>query len=296
MKTSYSKRVLAFWLAVAMLATGAPMALALEPDTTQPVVWAGRPDEGEGGITPLSAQAINSITLKNGDAALSDSKVIVTGTAVTTDGSTPVGTLTAVLNDSIKGTDVTWSVTQPQDAKQDDVKVVDGTITVSAKAEAGTYTIKASGNDTATEGTQSTDLKVERQGENVAAKVTVSGGQSELTIPESDTAKTSAFTTEIKNAFDEVITPAVSWDVEPKQDGKVSIGTDGVVTVQAGATEDTVPVEATADGKSGEAKLQLKQAADTAHEAKKVELSQPKVTADGSTAAPDVKVHAYYDE
>lgn len=37
MKTSYTKRALAFWLAVAMVATSAPMALALEPDTTQQV-------------------------------------------------------------------------------------------------------------------------------------------------------------------------------------------------------------------------------------------------------------------
>ena len=187
MKTSYSKRVLAFWLAVAMLATGAPMALAAEPDTTQPVVWAGIPGEGGegGGITPLDAKAINSITLKNGDAALSDSKVIVTGTAVTTDGSTPVGTLTAVVNSgAIAGTNVDWKVTPPAGAGENDVQVTDGTITVLAKAKAGTYTITASGNGTDTEGTQSTSLIVERQGENVAAKVTVSGGQSQLTIPE----------------------------------------------------------------------------------------------------------------
>lgn len=42
MKTSYTKRALAFWLAVAMLATGAPAALAREPDT------------GTGGSTSVS--------------------------------------------------------------------------------------------------------------------------------------------------------------------------------------------------------------------------------------------------
>ena len=36
MKTSYTKRALAFWLAVAMLATGAPAALAREPDSVPP--------------------------------------------------------------------------------------------------------------------------------------------------------------------------------------------------------------------------------------------------------------------
>ena len=36
MKSSYTKRALAFWLAVAMVATSAPMAFAREPDSVPP--------------------------------------------------------------------------------------------------------------------------------------------------------------------------------------------------------------------------------------------------------------------
>ena len=50
MKTSYTKRALAFWLAVAMLATGAPAALAREPDT------------GTGGSTSVSGTTTTPTT------------------------------------------------------------------------------------------------------------------------------------------------------------------------------------------------------------------------------------------
>lgn len=301
MKTSYSKRVLAFWLAVAMLATGAPMALAAEPDTTQPIVWAGIPGEGGegGGITPLSTQ-ISSITLKNDNAELT--KVVVTGTAVTTDGSTPVGTLTAVLNDSIKGTDVTWSVTQPDGAGENDVKVENGTITVSDKAKDGTYTIKAGGKDSLTTSEAEAKLEVERQGEEDAVKVTVLGGQSELTIPENGSAKTSsAFTAQVLNAFGENVTPqaTVNWTVTPaKSDntGKVDIDNKGVVTVQEGATEDTVTVKATVDGVFGTAQLKLNKAASQLQQIKVTNAEVQGKTYDGTDTVPGIPTLTFDNE
>ena len=62
MKTSYTKRALAFWLAVAMLATGAPAAFAAEPGVT-----------GTGESTPVSTQITPvSNELTSSDQTLND--------------------------------------------------------------------------------------------------------------------------------------------------------------------------------------------------------------------------------
>lgn len=293
MKTSYSKRVLAFWLAVAMLATGAPMALALEPDTTQPVVWAGTPGEGGegGGITSLSAADIKKVT--------------ITPSEVTVDGKTsPQGITVQAFSDEDGKVEIaenlTWEVTTTNGEESHVTVGAGGVVTVNEKAKAGTYTITP--NISNTPASQNTTLEVKRTGENVAAKVTVSGGQSELTIPESSSTTTKAFTAQVLNAFDEDITQAstVSWEVIPTKEvnktGNKVIIDKGVVTVQADAVEDTITVKATADGKSGEATLELKKAAATATEIQAVELSASTVTVNGSTATPSVTVKAYSDK
>ncbi|HJC21081.1 MAG TPA: hypothetical protein H9707_04855, partial [Candidatus Butyricicoccus avicola] len=72
MKTSYTKRALAFWLAVAMVATGAPAALAREPDTgtggstsvsgtTTPTTPAETTEPGASQVTALT---ISTVTIK----------------------------------------------------------------------------------------------------------------------------------------------------------------------------------------------------------------------------------------
>ena len=291
MKTSYTKRALAFWLAVAMVATSAPMAFAREPNTTQPVVWAGTPGEGGegGGITSLSAADIKKVT--------------ITQSEVTVDGKTsPQGITVEVFTDEDGKVEIAenlgWEIVATNGGDARHVTVgAGGGVTVDAKAKAGTYTIRPRINN---EDASVFDvLEVKRTGEQEVFKVIVSGGQSELTIPDSSTT-TKAFTAQVLNAFDEPVMPeaTVNWTAtptKPENNDKVSIQ-DGVVTVQAGAVEDTVTVKATAGGKSGEAKLQLKKAAATATEVKKVELSQSTVTVDGSTAAPDVTVKAYSDD
>ena len=292
MKSSYTKRALAFWLAVAMVATSAPMAFAREPNTTQPVVWAGTPGEGGegGGITSLSAADIKKVT--------------ITPSEVTVDGKTsPQGITVEVFTDEDGKVEIAenlgWEIVATNGGDARHVTVgADGVVTVDAKAKAGTYTIRPRINN---EDASAFDvLEVKRTGEQEVFKVIVSGGQSELTIPESSSTTTKAFTAQVLNAFDEPVMPeaTVNWTAtptKPENNDKVSIQ-DGVVTVQAGAVEDTVTVKATAGGKSGEAKLQLKKAAATATEVKKVELSQSTVTVDGSTAAPDVTVKAYSDD
>lgn len=73
MKTSYTKRALAFWLAVAMLATGAPAALAREPDTGTggstsvsgtPTTPTTPGETTEPGASQVTALTISTVTIK----------------------------------------------------------------------------------------------------------------------------------------------------------------------------------------------------------------------------------------
>lgn len=239
MKSSYTKRALAFWLAVAMVATSAPMAFATASASPTSTVTSEP--------APQNAQAITSVTLKNGDQGIS--KVVVTGAKVTTDGSTDVGTLTAVLNDNIPVTNVTWSVSGPDAGS---VKVADGTITVDAKAKAGEYTIKASAEEQATSGSAEAKLIVERKDKNVATSVTVSGGATQLEIPATNTVAETTFIAEAKNAFDDSL--PVTWSVSTTQSDKVSIDTNGKLTVKQGAVPETVKVQATCGAVKSEEK------------------------------------------
>lgn len=245
MKSSYTKRALAFWLAVAMVATSAPMAFAADLVTGAPTSSTVTSEPA-----PQNAQAITSVTLKNGDQGIS--KVVVTGAKVTTDGSTDVGTLTAVLNDNIPVTNVTWSVSGPDAGS---VKVADGTITVDAKAKAGEYTIKASAKEQATTGSAEAKLIVERKDKNVATSVAVSDGASELKIPATSTPEETTFTAEAKNAFDDSL--PVTWSVSTTQSDKVSIDTTGKLTVKQGAVPETVTVQATCGDKNGKQEVKL---------------------------------------
>lgn len=242
MKSSYTKRALAFWLAVAMVATSAPVAFAADLAAGESAASTVTSEPA-----PQNAQAITSVTLKNGDQGIS--KVVVTGAKVTTDGSTDVGTLTAVLNDNIPVTNVTWSVSGPDAGS---VKVADGTITVDAKAKAGEYTIKASAKEQATTGSAEAKLIVERKDENVATSVAVSDGASELKIPATSTPEETTFTAEAKNAFDDSL--PVTWSVSTTQSDKVSIDTNGKLTVKQGAVPETVKVQATCGAVKSEEK------------------------------------------
>ena len=56
MKTSYTKRALAFWLAVAMVATSAPMAFAREPDSVPPASTTSEGDSA--GLIEIAKQSL----------------------------------------------------------------------------------------------------------------------------------------------------------------------------------------------------------------------------------------------
>ena len=276
MKTSYTKRALAFWLAVAMLATGAPAALAREPDTgtggstsvsgttTTPTTPGGQDDagagQGGGEVTtpPEQSEKLDHITL-------SESSVTVTG------GDSAAKTVTATAYSStdnttaINNSKLTWSISGSGVSIDNE-----GKITVDAKAKAGNYTVTATAKtDTNTTETQTADatvtgtatatLTVARHGEHVATSVTVSGGAESLEIPSDNTIAETIFTATAQDAFDNKL--AVTWSVETTQPDKVSIDSTGKLTVKKGATSETVIVKATCGDKFATKSVELKYAA-----------------------------------
>lgn len=248
MKSSYTKRALAFWLAVAMVATSAPMAFATA-STSPTSTMTETSDVGTPAPQAVSIHHIKldkeSVTV-NGEDAQS-----VTAIAYSSE---------AESGNSIDNSKITWSVSSSEGSGVS-IDAATGKITVAAKAKDGTYTITATpkADSGVNAGTQNTvDLKVTRVGENVATSVTVSGGVGSVNIPgdtDSATTENTAFTASVKNAFEEdVVSPAVGWSVKPtkaENNDKVSISQDGKVTVKPGAVEDTVTVTATCGSVSG---------------------------------------------
>lgn len=242
MKSSYTKRALAFWLAVAMVATSAPMAFAtgMTPGTTSPISTTTS-------STPVTTEATEI------------KKVTISKNTVTVDGKNSPQDITVKAfsnEDGLEQNDITskvdWSVTTT-DGQQSDVTVdASGKVTVSAKAKKGTYTITAKGKASETTGTGTTTLTVSRTGEDVATSVTVSGGATQLEIPATNTVAETAFTAEAKNAFDDSL--PVIWSVATTQSDKVSIDTNGKLTVKQGAVPETVKVQATCGAVKSEEK------------------------------------------
>lgn len=178
MKSSYTKRALAFWLAVAMVATSAPMAFAADLATGAPTSDVGTPTpvvtvedtvtvtaDIEGSTPGISEKA--TLTLEKAAVTSNEiKKVELSQSTVTVDGSTAAPDVTVkAYSDDGKQHDITsqvaWTV-ETTDGKQGDVTVSqDGKVTVSAKAKAGTYTIKAGAKGSIT-GSGSATLTVSR--------------------------------------------------------------------------------------------------------------------------------------
>ncbi|GEM_PF-6608070 len=245
MKSSYTKRALAFWLAVAMVATSAPMAFAADLATGAPT----SPTTSDVGTpAPVAATEIKKVTISKN--------------TVTVDGKNSPQDITVKAfsnEDGLEQNDITskvdWSVTTT-DGQQSDVTVdTSGKVTVSAKAKKGTYTITAKGKASETTGTGTTTLTVSRTGEDVATSVTVSGGATQLEIPATNTVVEATFTAEAKNAFDDSL--PVIWSVATTQSDKVLIDTTGKLTVKQGAVPETVTVQATCGDKNGKQEVKL---------------------------------------
>ena len=261
MKTSYTKRALAFWLAVAMLATGAPAALAREPDTgtggstsvsgttTTPTTPGGQDDagagQGGGEVTTPPEQSVeldhitlseSSVTVKGGTSA---AQTVMAKAYSSTDNTT-----------AINNSKLTWSISGSGVSIDNE-----GKITVDAKAKAGNYTVTATAKtDTNTTETQTADatvtgtatatLTVARHGEHVATSVTVSDGAASLEIPSDNTIAETIFTATAQDAFDNDLSSTVTWTVTTKQPELVKIDSKGKLTVKKGATPETVKVVA----------------------------------------------------
>lgn len=158
MKSSYTKRALAFWLAVAMVATSAPMAFAAEtvPGTT--------PLASTTTETMTAATAAEQITI-NHIGLTENGTVTVNGkTGKTVQATAYSSSDTAALIDNSK---LTWSISGEAGSGVS-VDAATGKITVAAKAKAGDYTIKAVPKDGTVTGEATATLKVVRE----AAKAT----------------------------------------------------------------------------------------------------------------------------
>ena len=92
MKTSYTKRALAFWLAVAMVATSAPMAFAREPDSVPPASTTSEGDSA--GLIEIAKQSLKlaDITLENSSYTYTGTEIKPKVTKVTVGGKTLIET------------------------------------------------------------------------------------------------------------------------------------------------------------------------------------------------------------
>ncbi|WP_370813571.1 S-layer homology domain-containing protein [Butyricicoccus pullicaecorum] len=153
MKSSYTKRALAFWLAVAMVATSAPMAFAREPDSVPAASMT------TSGTTVTAATSVHHIKLNQESVTVTGKDAqSVTVTAHSSEGES---------SNSIENHKFKWSVSSVGGSG---VSIVEdtGVITVDAKAKAGDYTIKAVPKDGTVTGEATATLKVVRE----AAKAT----------------------------------------------------------------------------------------------------------------------------
>ena len=148
MKSSYTKRALAFWLAVAMVATSAPMAFAADLATGVPTSPT---------VTSEPAPAAEQITI-NHIGLTENGKVTVDGSSEKTVQATAYSSsdTTAPIDNS----KLTWSISGEAGSG---VSIdATGKITIAAKAKAGTYTVTATPKDgVATEEAKTATLTVE---------------------------------------------------------------------------------------------------------------------------------------
>lgn len=237
MKSSYTKRALAFWLAVAMVATSAPMAFAAgstidtSPASTTP---SGTP------VTAAEQITIDHIGLTE------SGKVTVDGSSEKTVQATAYSSSdTAALIDNSKPT---WSISGEAGSGVS-VDAATGKITVAAKAKAGTYTVTATPKDGVATGTAKTaTLTVERKAaeattiskiyvETTSGKIDVTDDKS-IEIPAGESRTLSA---EVLDQFeDPYTTEAVSYTsnnpkvtIESSNKLKVADDATGTATITA---------------------------------------------------------------
>lgn len=187
MKSSYTKRALAFWLAVAMVATSAPMAFAREPDSVPPA------STTTSGTTVTAAEQITI-----------DHIGLAESGKVTVDGSSEKIVQATAYSSSDNATQIdnsklTWSISGPDSSVTiSNGSGTEGKITIPKNAKNGSYTVTATTkDDVATGAAKTATLTVERKAAEATTveKVFVDGVDvtgKQITIPAGETRTLSA--------------------------------------------------------------------------------------------------------
>ena len=223
MKSSYTKRALAFWLAVAMVATSAPMAFAAGSTTdtsTTSITTSGT-------STPAAEQiTINYIGLtENGKVTIDgSSEKIVQATAYSDSATT-----------EIPDTKLMWTISGPDSSVtiSNDIGT-EGKITIPKNAKNGSYTVTATPKDGVATGTAKTaTLTVERKA--AEAQAQYSGSGTGITVENSQIKLTDA------------AEGTATVQAEKKQDQTITVKIKGVNEKITYGTTYTPDVDVTGD-------------------------------------------------
>ena len=187
MKSSYTKRALAFWLAVAMVATSAPMAFAREPDSV-----------------PAASTTTSGTTVTAAEQITIDHIGLAESGKVTVDGSSEKIVQATAYSSSDNATQIdnsklTWSISGPDSSVTiSNGSGTEGKITIPKNAKNGSYTVTATTkDDVATGAAKTATLTVERKAAEATTveKVFVDGVDvtgKQITIPAGETRTLSA--------------------------------------------------------------------------------------------------------
>lgn len=240
MKSSYTKRALAFWLAVAMVATSAPMAFAAGSTTdtsTTSITTSGT-------STPAAEQiTINYIGLtENGKVTIDgSSEKIVQATAYSDSATT-----------EIPDTKLMWTISGPDSSVtiSNDIGT-EGKITIPKNAKNGSYTVTATPKaGTATGTAKTATLTVEHDAkaatiskiyvETTSGKIDVTDNKS-IEIPAGESRTLSA---EVLDQFGDAFSGTVTYTVSGNDNVKIDPSNSNVFKVEGNA-EGTATVTAT---------------------------------------------------
>lgn len=237
MKSSYTKRALAFWLAVAMVATSAPMAFAADLATGVPTSPT---------VTSEPAPAAEQITINH--IGLTENG------KVTVDGSSEKTVQATAYSDSatteIPDTKLTWTISGEAGSGVS-IDAATGKITVAAQAKAGTYTVTATPKDgVATEEAKTATLTVVHDAkaatiskiyvETTSGKIDVTDDKS-IEIPAGEKRTLSA---EVLDQFGDAFSGTVTYTVSGNDNVKIDPSNSNVLKVEGNA-EGTATVTAT---------------------------------------------------
>ena len=217
------------------------------------IVLAPTYTDGNNTVITNQVQTVNGTITVNGvtptikTVSLDKSSVTVNGTE---------GATVKAQAFSAKGTDITngvaWSV-----SGDNDVSIAeDGTITVDAKAEAGTYTITASAKDGGSQGSGFAELTVTRAPAK-AATITLTRHWTDLVVPYNGQSG-AGFLATVKDQYgDEMKNAEVKWSITPQVDGVSINENSGEITVLTKAKDtiaNTTGMEFTVTAACGDAK------------------------------------------